>query len=107
MRIASALLAGLLAAAAPAPAQDVQPLPHDFAPLPLHDAVRLVAERYHGRLIAARLSMPTRHEDGLGVDLVRELRLLTPQGHLLTIRIDARDGQFLEVAGIGQTEARK
>ncbi|WP_303361751.1 PepSY domain-containing protein [Paracoccus sp. (in: a-proteobacteria)] len=109
MRIAPAPLACLLAAllATVAPAQDLSPLPQDFRPLPLHEAAEIATARYKGRLIAARLSFPAPHESALGVELVRELRLLTPQGNLLTIRLDARDGRFLEVAGIGQTEARK
>ena len=103
------LLAAALAAAPPATAQDFPPAPlaGDFRPLPLHEAADIVADRYRGRLIAARLVPPNPHEQGLGVDLVREMRLLTPQGNLLAIRLDARDGRFLEVAGIGQTEARK
>ncbi|MDO5706778.1 MAG: hypothetical protein Q4G49_17130 [Paracoccus sp. (in: a-proteobacteria)] len=106
MRIVPTLLTCLLLTA-PTVAQDVQPLPQDFRPLPLHDCAEIAAARYDGRLIAARLKLPTAHEEGLGVELVRELRLLTPQGNLLTIRLDARDGRFLDVAGIGQTEARK
>lgn len=79
----------------------------DFRPLPLHEAARLVGERYHGRLIGARLTPPTPHERGLGVELTLELRLLTPARNLLVIRLDARDGRFLEVAGVGQIEALK
>ncbi|TRW92139.1 Cys/Met metabolism pyridoxal-phosphate-dependent enzyme [Paracoccus sp. M683] len=79
----------------------------DFRPLPLHEAARLVAERYQGRLLAARLTPPTRHERDLGVELVTELRLLTPARNLLAIRLDARNGRFLDVAGVGQTEALK
>lgn len=79
----------------------------DFRPLPLHRAAQIVAERYRGRLIAARLSPSTPHEQDLGVDLAYELRLLTPDRNLLMIRLDARTGRFLEVAGIGQIEALK
>lgn len=79
----------------------------DFRPLPLEQAIRIVSDRYHGRLIGARLAAPTPHERDLGVELVEELRLLTPARNLLVIRLDARDGRFLEVAGVGQIEALK
>lgn len=84
-----------------------QGLPDDFRPLPLHQAARIVGDRYHGRLIAARLTPPNRHERSLGVELVEELRLLTPARNLLLIRLDARTGRFLDVAGVGQIEALK
>lgn len=86
------------------PASGQEPA-RDFRPLPLNEAARIVAERYQGRLIAARLAPPTPHERGLGVELVEELRLLTPTRNLLMIRLDARDGRFLDIAGIGQIEA--
>lgn len=79
----------------------------DFRPLPLNEAARLVGERYHGRLIAARFLPPNAHERDLGVELVEELRLLTPARNLLMIRLDARTGRFLDVAGVGQIEALK
>lgn len=95
------LIALLLLSALPARADD------DFRPLPLHETARLVGERYHGRLIGARLAPPTTHERDLGVELVEELRLLTPARNLLVIRLDARTGRFLQVAGVGQIEALK
>ncbi|MCQ0969740.1 hypothetical protein MLD63_04775 [Paracoccus sp. TK19116] len=96
----AALLALLIATAGPASADD-------FRPLPLHEAARIATERYHGRLIGARLTLANPHERGLGAVLVEELRLLTPAQNLLVIRIDARSGRFLEVAGTGQIEALK
>ncbi|WP_157935844.1 PepSY domain-containing protein [Paracoccus zhejiangensis] len=99
------LLALFLFSAPPALAQGLTET--DFSPLPLHEAMRIVGERYQGRLIAARLAQPNAHERGLGVELVEELRLLTPARNLLKIRLDARDGRFLEVAGRGQIEALK
>ena len=94
------LLALLLTVAMPAAAED-------FRPLPLHEAARIVTQRYHGRLIGARMTLANPHERSLGALLVEELRLLTPEQNLLVIRLDARTGRFLEVAGIGQTEALK
>lgn len=98
------LLALMILCAAPALGQG---LPQDFRPLPLHEAAKFVGQRYHGRLIAARLAQPTPHERSLGVELVEELRLLTPSRNLLLIRLDARGGRFLDVAGVGQIEALK
>ncbi|WP_374303195.1 PepSY domain-containing protein [Paracoccus sp. (in: a-proteobacteria)] len=46
-------------------------------------------------------------ERDLGAELVYQFRLLTPQRNLLDIRIDARTGRFLSVAGRGQLAARK
>lgn len=79
----------------------------DFRPLPLPQAVEIVQARYQGRLIGAKLSSPFPNERTLGVALVEELRLLTPQGNVLHIRLDARTGRFLEIAGIGQIAALK
>lgn len=95
------LFALLIVCASPLRADD------DFRPLPLQQTMQIVAERYHGRLIAARLAPPTPHERRLGVELVEELRLLTPSRNLLVIRLDGRTGRFLEVAGVGQIEALK
>ena len=82
-------------------------LAEDFRPLPLPQAVEIVQTRYQGRLIGAKLTGPHAHERALGVALVEELRLLTPQGNVLRIRLDARDGRFLEIAGVGQIKALK
>lgn len=106
------LVAAILAAVSlPAAADDFRPhrmeSPLDFRPIPLPKAAEIVATRYDGRLIAARLTGPRATERALGAELVEELRLLTPQGNVLMIRLDARTGRFLEVAGVGQTEARR
>lgn len=83
------------------------PLPPSFEVLPLSTAARLVEERFSGKLIAARLAPPTPREWRQGVQLVHELRLLTPKRDVLAIRLDARNGRFLEAAGMGLAEARK
>ena len=75
--------------------------------LPLHRAAGIVAERFRGRLIAARLVPPRPDERARGVVLVHRLRLLTPARDVLEIRLDARSGAFLEVAGAGLTRARR
>ena len=46
-------------------------------------------------------------ERARGVELVHELRLMTRSRDVLLIRLDARTGAFLEVAGSGMTEARR
>ncbi|KGJ06129.1 Uncharacterized membrane protein YkoI [Paracoccus halophilus] len=72
---------------------------HEFRVIPLRRAAKIVAGRFHGKLIGARLTGPTPRERDMGVVLVQELRLLTPSRDLLRIRLDARTGEFLEVAG--------
>lgn len=79
----------------------------DFHPLPLGEAIDIVSNRYEGRLIAAQLVPPRPPERDLGAALVHALRLVTPAGDVLAIRLDARTGRFLEVAGRGQIAARK
>ena len=79
----------------------------DFRVLPLHRAAGIVAERFRGRLIAARLVPPRPDERARGVVLVHRLQLLTPARDVLEIRLDARSGAFLEVAGAGLTRARR
>jgi hypothetical protein len=77
----------------------------DFRPLPFHELAKRVDRRYRGRLIGADIAPPTPQERELGAALVYEFRLMTPQRHLLLIRMDARNGRFLEVAGRGQLAA--
>lgn len=78
-----------------------------FRPLPFHRIAEAAAARYHGRLVGAETRPPHPHERELGAELVYEFRLLTPARNLLVIRMDARDGRFLDVAGHGQIEARR
>lgn len=94
-----------LSAATGAMAQQSPPVFNEFRPLPLHEAARCVSERYHGRLLAAQSRPPHPHERTLGAALVYEFRVITPRRQMLLIRMDARDGRFLEVAGRGQFEA--
>lgn len=77
----------------------------DFRPLPFHDLARRVGRRYEGRLIGAQATRPTAEERGIGAALVYEFKLVTPQRNLLRVRLDARDGRFLDVAGRGQLQA--
>jgi uncharacterized membrane protein YkoI len=80
---------------------------NEYRLIPLHRAVKIATARYEGRIIAAQLTGPTPFERDRGVVLVHELRLLTPARDVLRIRLDARDGAFLEVAGAGLSKARR
>lgn len=96
-----------LSALAEPPGDDEIENPAVFAVNPLSKAAELVEKRFEGKLIGARLVPPKPRESDLGIQLVQELRLLTPQRNVLVIRIDAETGKFLEVAGSGIAEARK
>ncbi len=74
--------------------------------MPLHDAVKIVTERFQGRLLAARIDPPDPYEFALGADAIHELVLLSPQGNILKFRLDAKTGRILDVRGRGLTEAR-
>lgn len=106
MRKLCRLLLILLLPAAPLAAQ--QPLPGDIAAatdvraLPFHLIAERVAERYAGRMVAARSDSPRPLEHALGARLVYEFRLVTPQRNLLIIRVDAGSGRFLDISGRGQ-----
>lgn len=92
----------LLALATPLAADPAQ----QPALMPLHEAVKIVAKRFDGRLLAARLDQPRPYEFALGAEVVQELRLLSPQGNILLIRLDGVTGRVLEVRGRGLTKAR-
>lgn len=80
---------------------------YGFDVMSLSRVADLVEERFHGKLIAAHLSQPRKWEREKGVELVHELRLLTPRRDVLVFRLDARTGAFLDIAGTGLTEARR
>jgi hypothetical protein len=71
--------------------------PRDAAPLTVAQALACVAARYHGE--ALRIED---EEDGL----VQELRWLTPAGNVLEIDLTGPGCRFLDVDGVGQSEAR-
>lgn len=99
LRIALVLLIlGLPAAAAPA---------RPAAVLPLDEIVRIVTERYQGRLLAARFDAPQPFEFALGADLIHELTLISPQGNIILIRLDAVSGRVLDVRGRDLIAARR
>lgn len=78
-----------------------------FTILPLRLALQQASDRYRGRVISADLVRPTRAEFSRGVQLVYALRMLTPEHDVLMIRLDARDGAMLEVAGNDLARARR
>lgn len=86
---------------------DLPPGAQEFRVVPLRRAVEIALARFDGRVIAARLTGPLPGERDRGVVLVQELRLLTPDRDVLRIRLDARTGAFLDVAGRGLAKARK
>lgn len=79
----------------------------EYRLMPLSRAVGIATARFKGRVIAARLVPPNPTERDRGVVLVHELRLLTPWRDVLRIRLDARNGDFLEVAGAALSKARR
>lgn len=91
MRIA--LLLACLVAALPAHADP----PPDARPIGADVALDCVAARYRGEALRIR-----DEDDGL----VQELRWLTPAGNVLEIEVTGPGCRFLEVEGVGQTEAR-
>ncbi|MDO5642862.1 MAG: hypothetical protein Q4G26_10835 [Paracoccus sp. (in: a-proteobacteria)] len=74
--------------------------------MPLHEAVSIVNARFQGRLMAARIDAPEPYEFALGAETVQELVMLTPQGNILIIRLDAVTGKVLDVRGRGLGTAR-
>lgn len=74
--------------------------------LPLHEAVKIVAERFEGRLLAARIDQPEPYEFARGVNIVHELVLLSSQGNVLRARLDGETGRVLDIRGRGLTQAR-
>lgn len=104
-----AVMAPLAALPQPAPpaAPPPDPWATSFQPQPFHRMAEAVTARYDGRLVAAETRPPRPAERAAGVELVYEFRLLTTQRNILNIRVDARTGRFLEVAGRGQLEARR
>jgi hypothetical protein len=84
----------ILALSAPAALADA---PDDAAPIGAATALACVAARYQGE--ALRIED---EDDGL----IQELRWLTPAGNVLEIEITGPGCRFLEVDGVGQSEAR-
>lgn len=82
--------------------KDADLLPRDA--ISIATALDTVAARYRGRALAATVKRPKDHE--VGETAVYEFRWLTPAGNVLKIRLSTRDARFLEVDGLGQTEAR-
>lgn len=76
-------------------------------PLAFHDLVKHLAQRYDGRILAARVDAPTPFEFAAGTDQVQEITLLSPQHNIILIRMDARSGRILDVRGRGLAQARR
>ena len=74
--------------------------------LPLHEVVKIVGERFQGRLLAARVDSPQPYEFALGSDSIHELVLLSKQRNIIIIRLDSETGRVLDVRGRGLNAAR-
>lgn len=74
------------------------------APLPLPRVIAAAEARFSGQVIGADL-VDGRHEEQ--TERVYALRLLTPQGAVLSLRFDATTGAFLEAEGRGIAAARR
>ncbi|MFN3526762.1 MAG: PepSY domain-containing protein [Paracoccus sp. (in: a-proteobacteria)] len=107
LTLALPVAAGAQGMPPPDPEAETEPWSEGFRPLPFHRIAEAASARYQGRLVAAETRPPRPVERELGAQLVYEFRLLTPAQNLLVIRMDARDGRFLDVAGRGQIEARR
>lgn len=88
------LILPLLAVPAAGRADDA---PWDALEIRPEEALRCVAARYRGEPLALR-----DREDGL----IQEIRWRTPAGNVLRLRLTGPGCRFLEVEGVGQTEAR-
>jgi len=71
--------------------------PSDAVPIAADAALQCVAARYRGEPLRVR-----EDEDGY----VQEVRWLTPAGNVLELELTGPGCRFLEVLGVGQTEAR-
>lgn len=92
----------LLALSLPLAAQPARP----DALLPFHEIAKIVQSRIHGRPLAARLDLPRPFEMALGTRMVQEVTLLSPQGNIILVRLDAETGRVLELRGRGINAAR-
>lgn len=104
--LAVLLLAALPLAAPPAEAQPRPPRPPGSAArsIGLGEAIAVARARFRGEVIAAEIAPGRPHERTAAVYAIR---LLTPGGALLRVRVDAADGRFLEAEGRGLAEARR
>ncbi len=101
--IAMCLAAPILATAAQA--QQIPPAPRaGEAVIAVRDAIDRVLARYVGTIVGAELKRGRPHER---TAVVYEMRLLTIQGNVLRVRVDAANGDILETDGRGFIGARR
>jgi uncharacterized membrane protein YkoI len=74
------------------------------ATISIAEAMERAQERFEGTVIEAVLDTGRPHER---TDIVYALRMLTPRGDILRIRVDGRDGAILEADGRGLVDARR
>lgn len=69
------------------------------------EARRIAEARYDARIIALeRVARGRSAEKGAEKGSVYAIRLLTEEGDVLLLRLDARDGRFLSIEGPGYVE---
>lgn len=86
----------LMLLAAPAFAQDL-------SSISIMTAIENATARFSGDVVAADLAKGRENEP----EAVYSLRLLTPNGDVIEIRIDAETGAIIEASGRGLVDARK
>ncbi|WP_199864556.1 PepSY domain-containing protein [Rhizobium sp. EC-SD404] len=74
------------------------------ATVSIAQAMERAQARFEGTVIEAVLDTGRPHEQ---TDIVYALRMLTPRGDILRIRVDGRDGAILEADGRGLVDARR
>lgn len=83
----------------------------DIVPLAL--ILERVEYLYHGSIIEVELESEEdeglEHDEDYGLDggFLYEIKLLTPQGNLLELLLDARNAALIRVRGHGEEQARK
>jgi uncharacterized membrane protein YkoI len=82
---AVATAAALVSASAPSARSDATPLVMPRSDVSMDQAVRMVEDRYHARVVKAQ----TEHEEGRTLYV---LRLLNDAGRVWTVRVDAANG---------------
>jgi uncharacterized membrane protein YkoI len=76
--------------------------------VPLSQILEKVEFLYHGSIIEVELEdEEDDDEESFVSGWIYEIKLLTPQGNLLKLKIDARTAQLIRVKGHGEKLARK
>ncbi|MFQ5783256.1 MAG: PepSY domain-containing protein [Alphaproteobacteria bacterium] len=71
----------------------------------LNQILRRVQSAYHGKVL--EIELHERRGSNRGSPWVYTVRVLTPQGHVVNLRIDAKTTRILDVRGNGPEAAKK